>query len=197
MIPASSAAIMFICSNDIDSCHLRRKGQPLNDTLAWQRLQNSQEAVPTESPIVAHPRLFYAPCGLKTVPFQIRDRVPPPTPRSMRNLLICCVQEAVEQLVANFAGLAAPASLFYFDFLHLDVLEGRTQAVGYANTAKASLHGINSYVSNMNIFVSQLNQDCMLPSCKTWFLHIMMQIVYDSIKCLRKCWSNTQYYTSA
>ena len=115
----------------------------------------------------------------------------------MRNLLICCVQEAVEQLVANFAGLAAPASLFYFDFLHLDVLEGRTQAVGYANTAKASLHGINSYVSNMNIFVSQLNQDCMLPSCKTWFLHIMMQIVYDSIKCLRKCWSNTQYYTSA
>ncbi|KAL0046877.1 hypothetical protein WJX82_000624 [Trebouxia sp. C0006] len=45
-------------------------------------------------------------------------------------------EEAVEQLVANFAGLAAPASLFYFDFLHLDVLEGRTQAVGYANTAK-------------------------------------------------------------
>ncbi|DBA77721.1 TPA: hypothetical protein ACH3X2_008414 [Trebouxia sp. C0005] len=45
-------------------------------------------------------------------------------------------EEAVEQLVANVAGLAAPTSLFYFDFLHLDVLEGRTQAVGYANTAK-------------------------------------------------------------
>ena len=57
----------------------------------------------------------------------------------MHNLLICCVQEAVEQLVANVAGLAAPTSLFYLDLLHLDVLEGRTQAVGYAKTDKASL----------------------------------------------------------
>ncbi|DBB00977.1 TPA: hypothetical protein ACH3X1_000884 [Trebouxia sp. C0004] len=38
-------------------------------------------------------------------------------------------EEAVEQLVASIAGLAAPTSLFYFDFLHLDVLEGQTQAV--------------------------------------------------------------------
>ena len=47
-------------------------------------------------------------------------------------------QAAVEQLIADVASLAAPSSLFYFDFLHLDVLEGRTEAVGYANTAKAS-----------------------------------------------------------
>ncbi len=62
----------------------------------------------------------------------------------LRNVFICSLQEAVEQLVANIAGLAASTSLFYFDFLHLDVLEGRTQAVGYANTAKASLPGIHS-----------------------------------------------------
>ena len=46
------------------------------------------------------------------------------------------LQVAVNQLMADVAGLAAPSSLFYFDFLHLDVLEGRSQAVGYANTAK-------------------------------------------------------------
>lgn len=80
----------------------------------------------------------------------------------MRNFLICCVQEAVEQLVANVAGLAAPTSLFYFDFLHLDVLEGRTQAVGYANTAKASLHGIHSFLSNVNVLPSQMTQACIL-----------------------------------
>ena len=51
-----------------------------------------------------------------------------------------CTQLAVEQLMADVAGLAAPGSLFYFDFLHLDVLEGRAAAVGYANTAKASRH---------------------------------------------------------
>lgn len=50
------------------------------------------------------------------------------------------MQLAVEQLMADVAGLAAPGSLFYFDFLHLDVLEGRAAAVGYANTAKASRH---------------------------------------------------------
>jgi hypothetical protein len=70
----------------------------------------------------------------------------------MRNFLICCVQEAVEQLVANIAGLAAPASLFYFDFLHLDVLEGGTQAVGYANTAKASLNVVHLSGSNISFF---------------------------------------------
>lgn len=97
----------------------------------------------------------------------------------MRNLLMCCVQEAVEQVVANIAGLAAPTSLFYFDFLHLDVLEGRTQAVGYANTAKASLHGIHSFVSNIGVLTAQLTQACILHSWKTWFLHIMMQIVHQ------------------
>jgi hypothetical protein len=45
----------------------------------------------------------------------------------------------VEQLVAKIAGLAAPASLFHFDFLHLDVLEGWTHAIDYVNTDKASL----------------------------------------------------------
>ena len=95
----------------------------------------------------------------------------------MRNLLMCCVQEAVEQVVANIAGLAAPTSLFYFDFLHLDVLEGRTQAVGYANTAKASFHGI--HVGNIGVLAAQLTQACILHSCKTWFLYIMMQILYQ------------------
>lgn len=72
------------------------------------------------------------------------------------------MQEAVEQLVANVAGLAAPTSLFYFDFLHLDVLEGRTQAVGYANTAKASLHVIHSFVSIISVLACQLTQACTL-----------------------------------
>ena len=44
----------------------------------------------------------------------------------------------MEQLFADVAALAAPHSLFFFDFLHLDVLEGRTAAVGYDNTAKVS-----------------------------------------------------------
>ena len=86
----------------------------------------------------------------------------------MRNLLTCCVQEAVEQVVANIAGLAAPTSLFYFDFLHLDVLEGRTQDVGYANTAKASLHGTRSFVSNISVLTAQLTQACILHPCKTF-----------------------------
>lgn len=49
------------------------------------------------------------------------------------------LQHAVDKLIAGVAALAAPGSLFHFDFLHLDVLEGRTAAVGYDNTAKASL----------------------------------------------------------
>ncbi len=67
----------------------------------------------------------------------------------MHRLLMCCVQETVEQLVTNFAGLAAPASLFYFDFL--EVLEGWTQAVGYAITDKASLYVVHSFVSNFHL----------------------------------------------
>lgn len=92
----------------------------------------------------------------------------------------------MEQLVANIAGLAAPTSLFYFDFLHLDVLEGRTQAVGYANTAKASLNVVHLFASNINVLATQLTQACILPSCKTWFLHIMMRIVYQCVKCMIK-----------
>ena len=82
----------------------------------------------------------------------------------------------MEQLVANIAGLAAPTSLFYFDFLHLDVLDGRTQAVGYANTAKASLHVVHSFVTNTKDLAIQLTQACILLSCKTWFLYIMTQV---------------------
>ena len=44
----------------------------------------------------------------------------------------------MDNLIADVAALAAPGSLFHFDFLHLDVLEGRAAAVGYDNTAKAS-----------------------------------------------------------
>lgn len=43
----------------------------------------------------------------------------------------------MDKLIADVAALAAPGSLFHFDFLHLDVLEGRSAAVGYENTAKA------------------------------------------------------------
>ena len=89
--------------------------------------------MPTESPNVPQPQLFYTPLR---IPFQICDRV---NTAKMHIFLICCVQETVVQLVVNIAGLAAPASLFHFDFLLLDVLEGRTQAEGYANTDKASL----------------------------------------------------------
>ena len=49
------------------------------------------------------------------------------------------MQAAVDQLFADVAALAAPGSLFHFDFLHLEVLEGRLAAVGYENTAKASV----------------------------------------------------------
>ena len=44
----------------------------------------------------------------------------------------------MERLFADVAALAAPHSQFFFDFLHLDVLEGRTAAFGYNNTAKVS-----------------------------------------------------------
>lgn len=53
-----------------------------------------------------------------------------------------CMQAAVDQLFADVAALAAPGSLFHFDFLHLDVLEGRSAAVGYENTAKASVRSL-------------------------------------------------------
>lgn len=43
----------------------------------------------------------------------------------------------MDKLIADVAALAAPGSLFHFDFLHLDVLEGRSAAMGYENTAKA------------------------------------------------------------
>ena len=45
----------------------------------------------------------------------------------------------MDKLFADVAALAAPGSLFHFDFLHLDVLEGRIEAVGYDNTAKVSV----------------------------------------------------------
>ena len=48
----------------------------------------------------------------------------------------------MEKLFADVAALAAPGSHFHFDFLHLDVLEGRAAAVGYENTAKASDGGL-------------------------------------------------------
>ena len=67
----------------------------------------------------------------------------------MHSLLMCCVQETVELLVANFAGLAAPASLFCFDFLQM--LEGWTQAVGHAITDKASLCVVHLFVSNLHL----------------------------------------------
>ena len=54
----------------------------------------------------------------------------------------------MDKLIADVAALAAPGSLFHFDFLHLDVLEGRTAAVGYDNTAKASL-GSLAYFKNL------------------------------------------------
>ena len=58
-----------------------------------------------------------------------------------------CLQHAVDKLIGDVAALAAPGSLFHFDFLHLDVLEGRTAAVGYDNTAEASV-GIQSVLAS-------------------------------------------------
>lgn len=66
--------------------------------------------------------------------------LPPPPPHQYQGLIrFVCLQHAVDKLIADVAALAAPGSLFHLDFLHLDVLEGRTAAVGYDNTAKASL----------------------------------------------------------
>lgn len=58
-----------------------------------------------------------------------------------------CAQGAVDKLIKDVAALATPGSLFHFDFLHLDVLEGRSAAVGYDNTAKASIgnHACSSH----------------------------------------------------
>lgn len=49
------------------------------------------------------------------------------------------MQVAADKLFADVANLAAPGSSFLFDFLQLDALEGLTQPVGYANTAKVSV----------------------------------------------------------
>ena len=53
------------------------------------------------------------------------------------------LQAAVDKLISDVAALAAPGSLLHFDFLHLDVLEGRSAAVGYDNTAKASIGSLS------------------------------------------------------
>ena len=66
-------------------------------------------------------------------------------------LFVCRIkQNAVDKLIADVGALAAPGSLFHFDFLHLDVLEGRSPAVGYANTAKASAGDLACFSNRPN-----------------------------------------------
>ncbi|KAL3147587.1 hypothetical protein ABBQ38_014640 [Trebouxia sp. C0009 RCD-2024] len=65
-------------------------------------------------------------------------------------LLYYLPQYAVDKLISDVAALAAPGSLFYFDFLHLDVLEGRSAAVGYDNTAKVVAIKGEPFLSGMH-----------------------------------------------
>ena len=166
MTPASSDDIIFICGNIVDSCYLMCNHSVThwhgNDCKTVRRL------CPQKAPMYLNLGSSTHHYGFRTVPFQICDRA---NTAKMHNLLICCVQEAVEQLVANIASLAAPASLFCFDFLHLDMLKGGTKAIGYVITVKASLYVVHSVVSDLHLL--EQPQSAISPDPKLGCLSII------------------------
>lgn len=68
-------------------------------------------------------------------------------------------QESVETLLSDISALASPGSVFAFDFLHEDVLEGRVCPSGYPNLAMAAANKGQPFLSGMRPLYSGTNNN--------------------------------------